>query len=363
MKLLITTDTATEVWQYTTELCNSFQNENIEIILLSMGPAPSEEQSKGITEFENVYFKHFECKLEWMDQAWEDVDKSIAWIEEMIELNNPDVLHFNHFSPVNHFWNKPVVLTAHSSLSSWWNKIKKTALPERLELYDQMVEKAINNANVVVTTTKAKLRELEAFHGKIPNYLIIKNSFTSYDQEHQKSANETMIFSCARLLDESKNIRLLIEAAKNINAKIYIAGDNCQTLGQAENLNFLGNLSKKEISKYYQKCSVFVLPVKYDAYGYSFLEAASQKCALVGGDIETLNEIWGESMFYVQPDDAQKLAEICNLLISDKDKLNEMANKANETFKEMMKSNNSRQYLDIYKELIEINELDQKQFA
>jgi glycogen synthase len=86
-----------------------------------------------------------------------------------------------------------------------------------------------------------------------------------------------------------------------------------------KNVTFLGELSRSQIFNWLKISCGYVLPVKYEPFGLSFLEAANHRTALIGGDIPTLREIWGDSMTYVDPDDHNALAADCNKLLTEKE--------------------------------------------
>lgn len=352
MKILMTTDTISGVWQYSLDLSASLGEEQIEVVLLSMGPKPNESQLWQINEIPNLHLYHFDGKLEWMDEPWEDVKKAGKWLKEIIELEKPDLLHFNNYAHVGMDWEIPVVLVAHFCVSTWWKAVKKTSLPHRYDAYFQTVKQAFQKADVVVAPTQSILSQYQDVYGIAQNANVIYNALGNVPEEQDGIEKQAIIFSMGRLWDEAKNIRLLTEAADKINAGIYIAGDKENIFSDAENITFLGKLSRNEIFQWLKRSSIYVLPIKYESFGLSFLEAASQKCALIGGNIPTLHEIWGDSMIYVDPENAIQLAEQCNSLLSDINLRNELAEKAFEKSTDYHPQRKQEQYLNLYRNLI-----------
>src|SRR5690606_30873767 len=128
----------------------------------------------------------------------------------------------------------------------------------------------------------------------------------------------------------AKNIKLLIEAAKDINYPVFIAGETeRENIGPVpSNVTFLGKLTREEIAAWLSEAWIYALPVKYEPFGYTFLEAAFSGCVLVGGDIPSLHEVWNDAMVYTPTTDSSRLAELVNGLMENDRQLNELSEKA-----------------------------------
>jgi glycosyltransferase involved in cell wall biosynthesis len=79
--------------------------------------------------------------------------------------------------------------------------------------------------------------------------------------------------------------------------------------------HLLGELNTSELSSWYARASIYVLPARYEPFGLSVLEAALSGCALVLGDIPSLREIWQDSASFVSPEDPKQLAATLQELI------------------------------------------------
>ena len=62
---------------------------------------------------------------------------------------------------------------------------------------------------------------------------------------------------------------------------------------------------------------IYALPVRYEPFGLSILEAALSGCALVVGDFASLRETWGANAVYVPPDDHFALRSVLRDLAAD----------------------------------------------
>jgi glycosyltransferase involved in cell wall biosynthesis len=133
------------------------------------------------------------------------------------------------------------------------------------------------------------------------------------------------------LWDEAKGIDTLVHAAPSLPWPVYLAGEQANgtsSLGSNSNCRMLGQLSAEQLAGYYARAAIYVLPARYEPFGFSALEAAMSGCALVLGNIGSLREIWGEAATFVVPDDPATLAGDLRELMADPELRNEMARRS-----------------------------------
>jgi glycogen synthase len=117
----------------------------------------------------------------------------------------------------------------------------------------------------------------------------------------------------------------------------------------------LGQLSQKEVAEWLSKAWLYVLPAKYEPFGYTFLEAALSGCVLVGGDIESLHEIWNDKMIYATTDDPQHLADTVTKLFENEWQLNYLSRKTHEhALAKYTEDFMLKEYTELYKSLEKI---------
>jgi glycogen synthase len=329
MKILMTTDTAGGVWSYSTSLSLALSKFGIKTLVAASGPPLNRGQKKDIIQLKKkgIEFHFKELKLEWMENSEEDIENASIWIRKLVDKFSPDLIHFNNYGQAILDWKVPTVLVAHSCVASWWKAVKHSRLPDYLEGYFKMVNQAFENANVVVSPTKAILNDYQRFYGLKDNQVVIPNGVEP-PSNPIITPKKDFIFSAGRIWDEAKNLSLLLDAAEDINAEIFIAGSGSENHPSIKNVTFLGELSREQVANWMRMAKVYAMPVKYEPFGLSFLEAAYYSTALIGGDIDTLHEIWDDAMVYTCPDDKKEFSEICNELIADDSKTNELAYKA-----------------------------------
>src|ERR1700737_3913117 len=114
MHVLITADTLGGVWTYARELVAGLCHAGVRVTLVSFGEIPALQQTEWMNDLPNMDFRPTAFKLEWMQDAGDDLVASQEYLESLIDELKPDILHFSQFfygampSPL------PRVVVAHS---------------------------------------------------------------------------------------------------------------------------------------------------------------------------------------------------------------------------------------------------------
>lgn len=355
MRILMTTDAVGGVWHYSIDLARCLLNEQMEVVLVCTGPEPGASQMQQVKNLQKygLTFYHRPYRLEWMDEPWEDVQKANDWIKEIFAKEKPSLLHFNCYAPASLDWEVPTLLVAHSCVASWWQSVKDEPLPDRFGTYFHTVQAAFQKADAVIFPSQGMADLCVRAYGSISSAQVVYNGteLPLVDPLYEFNSKMPIIFSMGRLWDEAKNIDLLLKAAPYINSEIFIAGAKSKDIPCPRNVRFLGKLSHQQVMNWLKISAVYTLPVRYEPFGLSFLEAASHQCALVGGDTPTLREIWGKSMTYVDQDDAKGLAKACNSLLDYPSESRRKGEEAYQCAKKYPLHKMKEQYLDIYRQL------------
>jgi glycosyltransferase involved in cell wall biosynthesis len=147
---------------------------------------------------------------------------------------------------------------------------------------------------------------------------------------------EKMIVSVGRFIYE-KGFDLLIKAAPCIgdSVGIYIIGGvptqellDLKNSINAVNVHFIDFKNKDELKKWYQAADLFVLPTRGDVWGLVINEAMANGLPVIttyrcGAGIELIQN--GVNGFIVPTDNHEEIANKCNDLLNDKNKLYEMS--------------------------------------
>ncbi|HEX8546174.1 MAG TPA: glycosyltransferase family 4 protein [Cytophagaceae bacterium] len=316
-KILITADTLGGVWTYSLELIKALEPYYVEVSLATMGAPLNSQQHQDLASLSNVKLYESSYKLEWMENPWDDVNKAGEWLLKLNKKINPDLIHLNNFAHGHLPWGKPVLVVAHSCVLSWWEAVKGEEAPPNWDTYRKCIAKGLHGADIVVAPSKDMLRSVERLYGPFLNKRVIYNGRNPF--LFQSGEKEEFIFSMGRIWDEAKNISLLTSIASQIPWPIYLAGENKPPAnGKAmnpKNVIFLGQLSQPKVCEWLSKASIYVLPVKYEPFGLSLLEAAMSRCAIVAGKTESLVEIWKDAATFVDQQDPEALlSAILNLI-------------------------------------------------
>ena len=151
-----------------------------------------------------------------------------------------------------------------------------------------------------------------------------RNVPKKYDLESKK-----YYFSMSSMAP-NKNFRWIAEAAKNNpqNAFAVSGAINTKVFGDIfdfelpDNLKFLGYVSDEEAKSLMSECKAFLFPTYYEGFGIPPLEAISTGAKAVVSDSSCMREIFGNSVYYVDPDDPDvDLESLLNSSAEDPEKI------------------------------------------
>ena len=316
-RVLMTADAVGGVWTYAIDLARELVSRGVAVDLAVMGPPPSTAQ-RAEARNAGAIVLHAPFRLEWMDDAWADVDAASSWLLELEGALQPDVVHLNGFCHGALPWRAPLIVVAHSCVRSWWRAVKEEEAPARYREYQARVAAGLRAAALVIAPTDAMLRELHADYGPLPAGRVIANGRTFVPLP--AATREPFVFACGRLWDEAKNIAALCAAARRISWPVRIAGEteyagsSCQVPAHVQHL---GRVDGEALRGWYGRASIYALPARYEPFGLSVLEAALSGCALVLGDIPSLRETWEGAALFVPPRDEAAIAAAIQSLIDD----------------------------------------------
>jgi glycosyltransferase involved in cell wall biosynthesis len=407
-RILMSTDTVGGVWTYALELARALLPYGVEVALATMGRPLTPEQwnaAKAIPKLE-VFESNF--KLEWMEDAWEDVRLSGEWLLDLEERIQPDVVHLNSYGHGALPWRSPILIVGHSCVLSWWEAVKGEPAPPSWDRYRQEVKRGLQAANLVVTPSASMLAALNKYYGSMAQGRVVPNGCDR--NTFNPAQKQECVLTAGRLWDEAKNVAVLKHIAPQVLWPIYMAGEENhphhepqrhrertegggssdfsrhvekstldltpqphQEQGKGENSKHsqeqergfpdpvkskrgssvhLGHLSSEELATWYAMAAIYALPARYEPFGLSVLEAALSGCALVLGDIPSLREIWGEAAVFVPPDDGEAVAVAINALITNSTRRCQLAKMARDRAVEFTPQRMASGYLKAYQDLI-----------
>lgn len=330
-RVLMTTDTAGGVWDYSLELAAGLRRRGVRTILAIMGSPILKVRCIEARAIPDLQLEFGEFKLEWMANPEEDVASASEWLLKLAHQYEPDLVHINSYAFASLPWHKPCVLAAHSCILSWWNAVKKTEIPEDFDWYRGIVASGLQLADGVVFPTNSLRNQMERIYGPIQNSEVILNGKDPF--RYKPGRKKRFIFSAGRLWDEAKNVSALEHVSAHLRWPTLIAGDWKKPDGSGnapQRITYLGFLAPTRMAEFYAEASIFVSPARYEPFGLAVLEAALSGCALVLGNIPTFRELWDDAALFVDPDDLQGLKHALTSLTEDQRKLETLARKARE---------------------------------
>jgi glycogen(starch) synthase len=345
MVVLMTADTVGGVWTFALELAEALAGRGDRVVLAALGGAPRQR-----ADIPGVEVLPSEFKLEWMEEPWEDVERSGQWLLGLEEEYAPDVVHLNSFGHGALPFHAPVVMTAHSCVLSWWSAVKGEAAPEEWRRYHYEVEMALQRVDLVTAPSQAMLDALYVHYAMgAQRCRVVPNGRCA--SRYTPAKKEPFILTAGRLWDEAKNVSALVQAASRLDWPVYVAGEQQHPGGRRAEFGAcrpLGRLGQAELAGWYGRASIYALPARYEPFGLSALEAALAGCVLVLGDIPSLREVWGDAAIYVPPDDTGALESAIGGLIADADRRCVMSARSSARAREYTVERMAEGYLKAY---------------
>jgi glycogen synthase len=318
-RILLTADTVGGVWTYALELAKALGERGAHVALAAMGAPLSAHQRTQVRALPQVRLFESAWKLEWMQGAWDDVERAGDWLLRIEREWRPDVIHLNQFAFGTLPFAAPVLVVAHSCVLSWWRAVHGEEAPAEWDVYRRNVAQGLRGAGLVVAPTQAMLRTLARDYGYTHAALVIGNGRDS--TLFRPASKEAVVFAAGRLWDEAKNLAALDAVAPQLPWPVNVAGPAAHPQGGVAfapaSLHCLGELAPPVLARHLGQAAIYALPARYEPFGLSVLEAALCGCALVLGDIPSLREVWGEAALYVPPGNHEALRDALRDLIAD----------------------------------------------
>ncbi len=346
-------DTLGGVWTYAIELMAALGRHDVEFVLCSTGRLPTADQRQAVVALGNVRLRESAFKLEWMEDPWDDVHRTRQWLLDVAAAEQPDLVHLNDYAHAAADWSQPVLVVGHSCVLSWHEAVRGRPAGEEWATYRKTVTAGLRAAHAVVAPSSAMMAALQLHYGPLQPTAVIYNGLRQA-QPLPTIEKQRQVLVAGRLWDEAKNVSALMRAAKAIDVPVLVAGDSLHPdghLSASHNVIYLGRLTPQELSQRYAESAIYALPARYEPFGYTPLEAARHGCALVLGDIPSLQEIWGDAALYVPPEDEQAIADTINDLLAHPMRLSQQAAAAQERAAKFLPDSMASSYLTLYQQL------------
>lgn len=252
---------------------------------------------------------------------------------------------------------KPLIIRTGYDLFLFSIKDKKNFI--KIFLYYVLTFFSLNISNIYTVTSNSDfnfISKLYLFDKK--KLRLRKNWVESYSKEVNFSdrLNNYSLLSVGRL-ESQKDYEYLIRNFNDTGYQIDIVGtgsleNNLKEIS-SPNINFVGNLSYKDLIKFYEKYLFYISSTNYEGNPKSILEAMSRGCIVVAPDLKNTREIItnGQNGFLYDKKN-ENIKDVLDDIFVEKEKLNLISNNALICVK---KNNSLTQFIDNeYNDYVEI---------
>ncbi len=328
MHVLVTADAIGGVWTYTRELVTGLVRRGVRVTLVSLGEIPSAQQTEWMDGLRGLDFLPTAFRLEWMQEAEQDLEASSEFLLSIIDHAKPDVLHLSQYCYGSLPVSIPRVVIAHSDVVSWWASVHGDEPRDTkwLRWYRNVLARGISEASAVVAPSCWMLEAITAYHANPAHSAVIYNG-RNPGLFNPHGTKDDLVLCVGRLWDSAKQVTLLSQCDHKV--PIYIAGSDKHpddvlrgarpAFPARRRVQFCGLQSESQLSHWYCRASMYAATSRYEPFGLAPLEAAFSRCAIIANDIPTFREIWGDTALYFRYNDADDLAHAIERLNADRE--------------------------------------------
>jgi glycosyltransferase involved in cell wall biosynthesis len=274
-------------------------------------------------------------------------------VVKVVEKNDLNLIHAHFAYPeglvgllAKRRTGKPLVVTVHG-----YDILVEPSIGYgiRLDLrLDNIVRKVLNEADAIITASRATFSESNKIVGNtgkvylIPNGVDIKRFNPSLDGSYIKRrwgiSDHVKVIFTLRAHEPKYGIEYLLRAAsllKRNNVVFVIGGDGSLRpyhkrlaidLGIKEKTIFTGKIPQSEVPHYYAMSDIVVVPSLQEAFGLIVSEALACGKPVIGTKVGGIPDqiIDGYNGFLVKPKDPKEIAEKILWLLEHSDKAKQM---------------------------------------
>jgi glycogen synthase len=362
--VLVTADTLSGSWTYSRELVTGLVTRGVRVTLVSFGEIPLPGQTDWMDHLHGLDYRPTAFRLEWMQEAEEDLAESSAYLISLVRELRPDVLHLNQFCYGDLPVDVPRVVMAHGDLMTWKESVQDRAVRSApTSWYHETVMRGILGADAIVAPSFWMLDQIRT------NYLRPHRGVVIYPGRNPIFFNpyvskEDCVLTVGRLVDASKQISLLTQHAHPVPVcivgaeqtvpvpRIPIRAD-VKVATDETSVAIRGPQTEAQLRALYSRASIYAATARYEPLGISALEAAFSRCAIVANDIPCFREIWGDAALYFRTNDAASLAENIRRLNEDRPMRHAYAELAYSRARERFTTKRMiEEYLQLYRSLV-----------
>ena len=320
LKLLMTADTVGGIWQYAVDLAGALRQRGNEVLLVTLGPAPTDAQRHEAREA-GARLIETDLPLDWLVDGPAPVLAAGEAVAAIAMRERVDLMHLNMpalaaaaLPPI------PAIAVAHGCVATWWQAAKPSEpLAGEYRWHRALMNEGLRAAARVIAPSTAYARVVQRHYGLKRLPAVVRNGRRTLVPLVPVTPKPE-ILTVGRLWDRAKNITVLDAAAARLGVPIHAVGPVTGPHGETvapTHLHLLGQLDTSAVAERLARRPIFVSTAMFEPFGLAVLEAAAAGCPLVLADIPTFRELWKDAALFVPANDADGFANALQGLVTD----------------------------------------------
>ncbi len=266
---------------------------------------PSYYDEKELPDFKN--FEIFKLDGYKKEVLWEQLS-----LAKFAKMNSAIIVSFDFATPIMY----PGVSTIHdmsfrTNKKFFKNSLKQQMVRYKLELY---CHSAVRSKNFIFTVSEFQKNEIQRYYHIEENRVIVAgNGWQHFNRvgeddsvlDENQLVPDKFYFSLSSNT-ENKNFKWIYEVAKENKDSIFVivggrTSISPDDLKSEKNIIYLGYQSDERVKSLYKNCKAFIFPSFYEGFGIPPMEALSVGAKVILSNTSCLPEIYGESAYYINP--------------------------------------------------------------
>lgn len=321
LRLLLTTDAIGGVWQYSIDLARALATQQVQTVLVQLGPPPSVAQRAEAQAIAGLTFLETGLPLDWLSDGPEPVRAAGVEIGRLARRHQADLVQLNMPTlAATAAPGVPVLAVTHGCVSTWWQHARPgVPLDPGFAWHAELTAQGLRAADRVVAPSTG-YAELVHRHYCLPALPTVVHNGRTPLVTPQHEPVQDCVLTVGRLWDSVKGAELLDTVAGRLPVPFHAAGAATGPHGETvrlDNLHLLGQLDSAALARRLAARPVFVSAACFEPFGLAVLEAAAAGCALVLADIPVFRELWDGVALFVPPRAAKRYRDAIEQLIGD----------------------------------------------
>ncbi len=248
----------------------------------------------------------------------------------------------------------------------WYN-------PVDVMFYKWKFHKTLKEATKIIAISECTKRDIIHYGDIDPERIeIIYQSFSpqfkqnSSPQNNTASEENSSLFTLHSSLkryilsvgtvEERKNLGLAVKALDYLPDNVHLVAvgrqtDYAKSLPKHSRLHLMGQLPIEELTALYDGAEAFVYPSRYEGFGIPIIEAISRGLPVVACTGSCLEEAGGPDSIYVDPDDAQAMANAIKSVLKGAPDREQRIERSKEYIKRFEGNDVAAQVMQLYQNL------------